>query len=308
MACVVTLTLNPTVDESTHVDALIPNTKLRCTPAVRQPGGGGINVARVAARLGQPVFALWTRGGPHGDELHRLLDEEGVAHEPIPIRERTRRNLSIQVGEADELYRLVYQGPTVHPDERERILERVANLRDVAFFVASGSLPPGLEPGFYGEVLRRLPSGVPTVVDTRGPALAAAARVGTTLLKPNRRELGELVGRALDSEADVRTAAAEVLDGGRAEILVVSLGPDGALVATREGIDRIQAPKVVPRSEVGAGDSAVAGIVVGLARGMQLVEAARLGMACGAAAVSTPGTDLAPAAIVERLFGPLPPP
>ncbi len=169
--------------------------------------------------------------------------------------------------------------------------------------IASGSLPPGVPDDFYYQVAtlgRDL--GARVIIDTSGPALQAAVGASLFLIKPNLRELALLVGRVLDDEDAVEQAALELVGSGHSTAVVVSLGAAGALLATGDGCERLRAPTVPIRSKVGAGDSMVAGIVAGLVRGLDLREAARFGVAAGAAAVMTPGSELCRREDTERLY------
>lgn len=304
MASIVTLTMNPAVDVSVGVDRVVPDAKLRCGRPRRDPGGGGVNVARVVRELGSEALALYTAGGWAGGLLRSLLDGAGLRHEPIDVRGATRENVTVVETGSGRQYRFVMPGPELAPEEWRRCLDRVAALDPPPeYLVASGSLPPGVPDDFYVEVGERLAGrGTRYVLDSSGTALAKAARAGVFLLKPNLRELGQLAGRDVAEEPEQERAARDLVDEGRAEVVVVSMGAGGALLVTRDGSERIAAPTVPIQSRVGAGDSTVAGIVLGLARGEDVATAVRYGIAAGAAAVMTPGTELCRRTDVERLF------
>jgi 6-phosphofructokinase 2 len=173
------------------------------------------------------------------------------------------------------------------------------------YIVASGSLPLGVAEDFYAGVAglaRRL--GKRLVLDTSGAALKQAGH-GIYLLKPSLRELQDLVGREIDTPFEQECAAREVIEQGRGEIVVLSLGEEGALLVTAEERERFAAVPVQARSTVGAGDSMLAGIVLGLSRGLPLRKAVRFGLAAGAAALLGSGTELCQRSDVERLYQPL---
>lgn len=298
-----TLTLNPTIDVNMSVEEVAPNRKLRCDEVSREPGGGGLNVSRALARLGAESRALYTAGGPVGDMLDHLLGAEGLDTRPLRIGGWTRENVIVHETGSDRQYRFGAPGPELTVREWQAAIEAAAGRKPYPdFLVASGSLPPGAPEEFYGLLAKRVrPQGTRLVVDTSKAALRATAAAGVFLLKPNRRELAQLVDRRLEDRDAQRAAARELLEREAAEIIVVSLGPEGALVAWGDEVVELAAPEVEVRSRIGAGDSTVAGIVLGLARGEEPLSAAKLGLAAGAAAVMTPGTELCRREDVERL-------
>lgn len=304
MPHIVTLTLNPAIDVATSVPEVTPEHKLRCGPVLRDPGGGGINVARVVRELGGESIAVYTRGGPTGNMLEHLLEEKGLLRRSIPIDGYTRESFTVAEGTSAREYRFILPGPTLSEREWQRCLDAVSEVAvGAAFIVASGSLAPGVPVDFYARVARLgKKQGVRVVVDTNGPPLRAALEEGVYLAKPNRRELRDLTGLKTEDLATQATAARELVAMGRAELLAVSMGADGALMTTRDGQFRATPPPVETHSSVGAGDSFVAGLTLALARGKSPEEALRWGIACGTGALLSQGTDLCHRVDVERLF------
>ncbi|WP_164014794.1 1-phosphofructokinase family hexose kinase [Pyxidicoccus trucidator] len=304
MAHIVTLTLNPAIDVATSVPEVTPEHKLRCGPARMDPGGGGINVARVVRELGGESIAVYTRGGPTGHLLEHLLEEKGLLRRSIPVEGYTRESFTVAEGTSSREYRFILPGPTLSEREWQRCLDAVAEVAvGAAFIVASGSLPPGVPEDFYARLARMgKRQDVRVVVDTNGPPLRAALEEGVFLAKPNRRELKDLTGMKTEDLATQAEAARELVARGRAEVLAVSMGADGALLTTREGQLRATPPPVETHSSVGAGDSFVAGLTLALARGKTPEDALRWGIAAGTAALLSQGTDLCHRADAERLF------
>lgn len=301
---ILTVTLNPAIDKSSGVGRVAPEKKLRCRPPRYEPGGGGINVARAARRLGGDSTALYLAGGPTGDMLTALLEREEMLIRTIRIREFTRQNLTVYEDSSGQQYRFGMPGPEVAPAEWNECLEAVSGFDPrPGFIVASGSLPPGVPEDFYGRLAAvARDRGSKLVVDTSGAPLRHAVEAGVFMIKPNARELGQLAGRDLADESEEEELGRELVLSGRSEVVVVSRGAAGALMTSREGAFRLSAPSVKPRSKVGAGDSMVAGIVIGLGRGYPMVEAVRFGVAAGAAAVMTEGTELCRREDAERLY------
>jgi len=239
-----------------------------------------------------------------GDVLRALLDLEQIEHTPIAIKGWTRQSVTILETATGQQYRFVMPGPAFAEAEWRGALAHVAELQATPdLIVASGSLPPGVPDDFYGQLARIVRAkNSRFVLDTSGPALAAALEAGVFLVKPSLRELRSVAGGDLEDEAEQKAAAKKIVASGGAEVVVVSLGGAGVFFVTQAGCERLPSPTVPVRSKVGAGDSMVAGITLGLARDYSLRDAVRLGIAAGAAAVMTPGTELCRGEDAERLF------
>ncbi|MFI5011251.1 MAG: 1-phosphofructokinase family hexose kinase [Hyphomicrobiales bacterium] len=300
----VTLTMNPAVDISTSVPRIMPVHKLRCSTEKRDPGGGGINVARVAARLGADVKALYPIGGPTGQLLRRLVDSERVLSLAIPVSGETREDLAVLDESSGAQYRFVLPGPRLTEKEWQECLDVVGSLRgEPGLIVASGSLPPGVPADFYGRLARCVKNmGARLILDTSGEALAAALEVGVYLVKPSLRELAELTHMPLEDRRSQFEACSKLVQGARAEIVALTLGDQGALLVTRDGACHAQPLQVEGVSSVGAGDSFLGGMVSSLASGHSLKDAFRYGIAAGSAALLAHGTELCRAEDVRRLY------
>ena len=305
MTNIVTLTMNPAVDVNSETDQVVANRKLRCTSSSREPGGGGINVARAVRRLGGEARAVFMAGGIAGARLTVLVAEEGVESHPIEIAGETREVVNITERSSGSQFRFVMAGPSLSEEEWKTALETIRTLDPAPrYLVASGTLPPGVPEDFYAQVSRLAAErDIALIVDTSGPPLRHAAGPGTLLIKPNLAEFRELTGTA-DAFSDffLEGAASSLVAASRARAVVISMGAGGAIVATERGTRRIAAPIVNVASRVGAGDSMLAGIVLSLERGMSIEDAALFGVAAGAAAVMTPGTQLCRREDAERLF------
>lgn len=313
MPALITLTLNPALDLATTTVQVAPTHKLRCGPVQRFAGGGGINVARVLQRLGADVTAWALTGGAAGAQVQQLLADEGVPTALQPIAGDTRENFSVVETGTGQEFRFVLPGPTLQPAEWQGCLDGLARqTTPPRWLIASGSLPPGTPEDFYARLARALAlQGAPTrlVVDTSGPPLAAALQAGVALVKPSLRELRDLVQQPLEHAADWCTAAQSLVRSGAAETVALSLGEQGAVLATRESV--WQAPALnVPATTgtTGAGDCFLAALVWALDRGDAPAEALRWGVAAGAAALLHPGTTLAQANDVQRLVRSVPAP
>jgi 6-phosphofructokinase 2 len=302
-AQIVTLTMNPALDITTSVDVVRPTDKLRCGTTRYDPGGGGINVARIARVLGGSVSAVFPVGGPTGDVVMSLLRSGGVPFRQVAIAASTRESFTVNETTTGQQYRFVLPGPRLTFTEQARCLDQLRMAAESAeFVVASGSLPRGVPGDFYqrvADVCRR--TGARLILDTSGGGLQHVSS-GAYLLKASVRELRERVGLPLATEAEQFAAAHELVESGCAQIVLVSLGSHGALLATRHGSQRFSAIPMRSVSGVGAGDAMVAAITIGLTRGWPLVKSVRLGIAAGAAMLMTPGTAACTRSDVEKLF------
>ncbi|MBK1633345.1 hypothetical protein CKO31_21840 [Thiohalocapsa halophila] len=300
MAAIVTLTMNPALDLTSDTEALDPGHKTRCEPPRRTPGGGGINVARGLKDLGDDVRAVYPSGGPTGEAFNRLLAELGVPAERLPIAGDLRQNLSLRVHDTGEVLHLVFPGPTLQQREWQACGDAVANLDPAPeLVVMSGSLPRDMPLDFYAGVARRAAErGSRVVLDTNGPALRATLDAGAPLylIKPNRNECRELLdlpdGDGEPGPDDYLVAMDRLIRDGAAEAVVVTLGAQGAVLASDGLHAHLRPPAIEGRAPVGAGDSFVSALVHRLAAGGELLAAAIDGVAAAAAAVKTRDTRL----------------
>ncbi|MBI38018.1 MAG: phosphofructokinase [Leptospiraceae bacterium] len=301
---IVTITLNPSIDKSVVVDAVVPDAKLRCSSVVEEAGGGGINVARALRRLGSDCLAICTAGGFNGQMLQNRLRSQDIAFRAISVEAETRENLTVFDRGANKQYRFVLpygDSTAISLDHIREILNGMGKAPD--FVVASGSLPASMPSSTYAEIARMASElGARFILDTYGPAMVEALQHPIFLIKPNLAELGKLVSQEELEGDQVEKAIREVADRYRCESVVVSLGPAGAYIFANAELKHIAAPVVKPRSTVGAGDSMVGGIVHGLSTGKSIEEATRLGVACGSAATLTPGSDLFETDVALRLY------
>ena len=302
MEKVVTLTMNPALDVGTRIQSVASEIKLRCASPRFHPGGGGINVSRAIRFLGGESTAVFTAGGHIGVMLTQLLADEGIANHPIPIAAITRESFAVYEESSKLQYRFTMPGPELSADEWIACLEAVFDLNP-AYIVASGSLPGGVPVEFYGEITRYARQyGIRVIVDTAGEALNKAFGKGVYLMKPNLHELELFSGEKVRDENHIRNIARRLIAEGLAEIMVVSMGAAGASLITSSDYVHLHAPIVKIQSKVGAGDSMVGGLVMGLAAGRSLLDAVRFGIAAGSAAVMTAGTELCRREDAARLY------
>ena len=301
MRPIVTLTVNPALDAACVADEVVPMRKVRTRDERYDPGGGGINVARMVRELGGEAVAFYLAGGMTGQALEGLIERSGIAAVRVPIAGLTRVSHTVYETSTGQEYRFTPEGPEVTPVECGNCLE-VLSIVDGDWFVASGSLARGMPADFYAEIARMVRArGGRLVLDTPGAPLHHAPGEGVYLVKPSRREIEHLLGRKAASPADEEELAREVVASGRAEVVALTLGAAGAVLATRKGVWRLASPKTETRSAVGAGDAFVGAMVCALANGRPMREAFAYGVAAGAATAAVPGTGQGQRADIERL-------
>jgi 6-phosphofructokinase 2 len=303
MTDILTITLNPALDVLTSIDKVSDTHKMRCGAVIKHPGGGGVNVARVLHRLGANCVAAYLAGGVTGERHHKLMSAEKVRCHVMPIAEETRESFSVHETSSGNDFRFVLPGPKVTATEYEACFEYVAQHMPKKFLVISGGLAPGVPDNFYARlVVLAKQHGVRVVLDTNGPALAEALKVGVYLFKPSWRELRDLTGQDLPDEEAQIAAAQLLIQTGQTEIVALSLGAEGALVVNAHKHWRASAIQVDVQTTIGAGDSFVAGMVWALSRDEGLLRAFQYGMASGAAALLAPGTSLCTAEKMHQLI------
>jgi 6-phosphofructokinase 2 len=289
---VVTITLNPALDDSFSVPRLVPGSKMRGSTPRFDPGGGGINVARVLHVLGVPTSAVFPRAGHLGRALTELLENERVPFEAIEFPGETRLSHHVRDLSTGLEYRFVLPGIPLSSVDLDRCLHTARRAaRHAAYVVLSGSLPPGVS----ADVVRRVRClsdaiGARLVVDASGGALGHAH--GAYLIKPSVRELKDHLGLELDSLDDQLAGARELLVATGAKVVLLSRGHLGVALVTPAGTQLLPAVGGNLVSGVGAGDALVAGTVAGLVHGWAPSRATRLGLACSAAMIETEGTSI----------------
>lgn len=300
---IITLTFNPCIDKSFSVNKLLPDIKLAATAAIREPGGGGINVARAIRKLGGKAAAVFPVGGRFGELLLQLLTMEGVAAKPVKVAGETRENVNVTESSTGHQYKFVLPGAALQAGTWEDCLAALDDLEESGFIIISGSLPDGWPPDIFQRIKTISErKRARLVVDSSGPALAAALRAGVYLVKPSQRELHGLT-TALDLRGTTGLEkAGELIARRYASLVLLSAGEAGALLVTAGNAWEIPAPEVRKVSSIGAGDCLVAGTVLRLAEYVPLPDAVRYGVACSAAAVMNPGTALCERHDAEKLF------
>lgn len=303
MFAIATLTLNPTVDMACAVERVVDTHKMRATGEYYNPGGGGINVARVFVRLGGQARSIYTSGGPIGVALDGLIDAHQLVTRRIKINGNTRLAQTVLERSTGREYRFVPAGPELTEAEWQTALDALKTV-DASYIVGSGSLPRGVPDDFYARAaLIAKERGMRFVLDTSGRALRASlGRAPIHLIKPSIGEFCQLVGHEVQALDEIVAEAVKLVREHGIEMMAVTLGHRGAVLARESGALYLPALPIKARSAVGAGDSFTAGMVHRLCAGDTPEAAFRFAVAAGSAAVSTPGTQLSEPDEIDRLL------
>lgn len=296
---ILTVTLNAALDITYRVPALTPHATHRVADVGERPGGKGLNVARVLAALGHDAVVTGFAGGRTGDALRAMLAPLPLRDALVPVAGTTRRTVAVVDGTTGDTTQLNEPGPAVTAAEWTAFLDAYDGLlADAAAVALCGSLPPGIHVGAYADLVRRTrAAGVPVLLDTSGEPLRRGVAARPDLIKPNAEELAGLTG-----SREPRRAVRDARRRG-AHAVVGSLGPDGLLAATPDGLWGAAPPAPVAGNPTGAGDSAVAGLLSGLVEGLPWPERLARAAALSAATVLAPAAGEFDAAAYEELLG-----
>jgi len=300
---IATITLNPSLDESIIVHELKVDETNRWTSLRHYAGGKGIGVSRSIHEMGGRSTAYGFVGGADGRQLEILLDEEGVPFSFTPIEQETRTNVIITDTLTSQQTRIDAPGPHISRKEMARFHRKISEIYPKPdLIVVGGSIPPGVPVNIYYNIVTGAKNDeIRSILDSDGQWLKEGIKAKPYLIKPNVHEAEELLEIELPTEEAIIKASLSLVEMG-IEIVVISRGGEGIIAATKANIFKVTPPQVKVQSSVGAGDCTIAGLALKLAKTEPLIEACRLAVAMGTAAVLTPGTELCHQADVERLL------
>jgi 6-phosphofructokinase 2 len=300
---IATVTLNPSLDKTVIVEELVVDEANRWTSLRRDPGGKGINVSRVIHELGGETIAYGFIGGIDGETLKHLLQQQEVHFDFTPIKGEIRSNFIITDLKTRRQTRIDAPGPSISRDELGKLIDKITRIKPKPdFLVLAGSVPPGVPDDIYRQLIEKAKkSGIKTVLDSDNKWLKEGIKAKPNVIKPNVHEAEELLEVHLRDEVAIIEAVKALITKG-IEVAAISRGKDGLIVATKEKTLKVTSPQVEVRSTVGAGDSAIAGLVLKLSQGHGIEEASHWAAAAGTAATLTPGTELCRREDIEKLL------
>jgi 1-phosphofructokinase family hexose kinase len=303
---IITVTLNPALDRTLEVPSFTPGRRHRSVDQRTYPGGKGVNVARALKLLGQPVIATGIVGGATGTRIVEALNDESILNAFVRIREESRTNMAVLDPTTGVHTEINERGPSVSEHELELFEQKLLYLaRGASVCVFAGSLPRGLEPDAYANLIRAVRKlGVLTVIDTDGEPLKLAVRAEPDVVSPNELEAEELAGHEFGGIDDRARAVVEITRQGPSEAIMTVA--DGCYAYTREGggqsLYRVTIEPLEPQSVIGSGDAFLAGYVCARYQGRSAVECLRYGVACGAESTQHVGAGILDAPKVDRLL------
>ncbi len=285
---IVTVTMNAAIDRTLTVPNFQRGQRHRASQGLTLAGGKGINIARALKRLGAPVVATGLAGGKTGTRIVEELTAEAILNDFVRIEDESRTSTAIVDPTGGSYTEVNEWGPHVEPEELEILLEKLVYLsRGAQYVVFAGSLPRGVDDGFYGEAIRDLNRrGVLTVLDCDGEPLRLGTQAEPFLVSPNEREAESLVGQEFHDDEDFLDGLEAIAELGARNVLITrESGCWGLLRADRElHRYRADAPRIDPVSAVGSGDVLLAGFVAARLEQRSDEEALRAAVAAGAAA------------------------
>ncbi|HEU4327020.1 MAG TPA: 1-phosphofructokinase [Roseiflexaceae bacterium] len=297
---IVTVTLNPAVDQTVTIPHFAAGKVNRVEQAQQNAGGKGVNVASILADAGHAVAATGFLGRDNAAIFEELFARKRIADRFVRIVGQTRVGIKISDPAGQQTTDINFPGQAPAAADLDALLARLDE-QEAPWVVLSGSLPPGVAPTIYAELAARLRrKGCHVALDTSGPALRHALEAAPDLLKPNIHELEEALGTPLPTPAAVVAAVQPLLARGT-RLVAVSMGADGACLVTPDGLVVARPPRVEVQSTVGAGDAMVAGLVAAQLRGLPLPAAARLATAFSVDAITHIGAGISSSAAIEAL-------
>lgn len=288
---IVTVTPNTTIDLTVFVTAWQPDTTMRATRAVQSMGGKPADASFILGELGISSIATGFAAGATGHKVVSLLEGRGATCDFVWVDGDTRINVVV-IDEAAATHTTVTTTTMdVTAEHRSTLLDRVRGLlADASVLVTGGTLPRGVPPSFYAEIIRTArAAGVPVIFDAAEPNLSAGLAAGPTIIKPNRDELSALLGRPVRSVDDAYRAGRDLHEE-YGVIAVISLGSEGGLAVLPDQAWRIPPIPVQVVSPAGAGDAVLAGMAASFERRQPLEDGMRLGFAAATAVLLQPGT------------------
>lgn len=278
---ILTITANPSVDMSYQLDKFNIDGVTRTDKVIKHAGGKGIHVGYVLHDLGEEVVHSGFVGGKLGEFIEEGLEAKGQKARFIKIKEPTRNCLAIlHEGKQTEI---LEAGPTISPAEREEFINKLDQISQGCKVISmSGSLPKGLDPSFYKDIIfYGKNKGIFVAVDTSGQTLkdVVNADIKPDLIKPNETEVADLLGEEITKD-NIKDAL-EKSPLSEIEYVIVSLGSDGAVVKVGDRVFKASVPKVTAVNPVGSGDSSLAGAIFAISRDKKPEEVIKTSMTCG---------------------------
>ena len=300
---ILSLTPNTTLDLTVFVPELLPNTTIRASRTYHSMGGKPTDAAWILGRMGVGSLALGLAAGAVGEKVRSMLEDLGVRTDFIEAEGETRINTVIMDEASGEHTTITTASMSVERAHLVALRERyIKALPAASVVITGGSLPPGMSPSFYADAIQLARAkDLPVIFDAAEPNLSAGLAAGPAFIKPNEHELSALVGRRLETDAELYQAGIEILERYGTQV-IITRGKDGALAIFKGRSYLIPAIAVAVSSPAGAGDAVLAGLAHALHHGSPLEEGLRLGIAAATAVCLQPGTAAYEVADMQRFL------
>lgn len=281
-----TLTLNPAIDYYMSMGNFQLGSLNSLEEGYTLPGGKGINVSKVLKNFSVESKALGFVGGFTGDYIKKHLNEYEIESDFIELQENTRINIKLKTKDSET--EIAGKSPTIFKENVEELLKKFEEIKKDDVVILSGSVPNSISKSIYADIIKLLPKDCKVILDTRGLHFVEGLKEGVFLTKPNNHELEEFFNRKLNNIEEIIQAGKDLQALGSKNVLI-SLGKDGSILITEKEVYIGNAPQGKLISSVGAGDSMVAGVVYGIAKGMTLEDSYKYGIASGSSTAFSEG-------------------
>lgn len=300
---ILTITLNPAIDKVYAIDNFEVDKVFRPREMTATAGGKGLNVSRVAQRLGEPVVATGFVGGGNGQYIEKRVIEAGIVSEFVQIEGESRICIAVMDQPNHTSTEILEPGPTISAGEIELFFSKYRQLlKNCAVVTASGSLPKGIPADFYAELIKiAKQQDVKFILDSSGESLLQGIKASPYMIKPNLEEVEKILGYELNSLEKQAKAISELKKAG-VEMPCITLGEEGCIASLLEGVFYFYSDPIDVLNTVGSGDSFVAGCAVGFARQMNPIDQIKLGMASGMANTQFFETGMISLELVQRFL------
>ena len=300
---IVSLTANTTLDLTVFIPKLIPNSTIKATETYHSMGGKPADASWILGRMGVPSLALGMVAGAIGGKVKGMLEELGVTADFVEVDGETRINPVIIDQTTGQHTTITTTSMTVTEDHLADLIAKYTDaLKTASVLVTGGSLPHGMKPEFYTEVIQFAQDhDVPIIFDAYGANLTAGLQSKPTFIKPNQHELGMMLEREVTTIEQAYEAGQDILQQYETQS-IITMGSDGALAVLKDGAYRIPSISVEVVSAAGAGDAVLAGLAHAIHHENPIEEGLRLGTALATAVCLHPGTAAYDVANMERFL------
>lgn len=281
-----TLTLNPAIDYYMSMGNFQLGSLNSLEEGYTLPGGKGINVSKVLKNFSVESKALGFVGGFTGDYIKKHLNEYEIESDFIELQENTRINIKLKTKDSET--EIAGKSPTISRENVKELLKKFEEIKKDDVVILSGSVPNSISKSIYADIIKLLPKDCKVILDTRGLHFVEGLKEGVFLTKPNNHELEEFFNRKLNNIEEIIQAGKDLQALGSKNVLI-SLGKDGSILITEKEVYIGNTPQGKLISSVGAGDSMVAGVVYGIAKGMTLEDSYKYGIASGSSTAFSEG-------------------